>query len=111
MLALPQLILPHLPGALLDTAAIDRLTDEWDPQGTTAEVIVRCGSGGVSGQDRRGRRARDGGGVGRPPGQAGAHAGWVHEHAPREQRRHAQPAERKLRSAATKASGRSRCGR
>ena len=32
MLALPQLILPHLPGALLDTAAIDRLADDWDPQ-------------------------------------------------------------------------------
>jgi len=31
LLPLPQLVLPHLPGAVLDTVAIERLADEWDP--------------------------------------------------------------------------------
>ena len=30
MLALPQLILPHLPGSLLDAASIEQLAEEWD---------------------------------------------------------------------------------
>jgi anion-transporting ArsA/GET3 family ATPase len=30
MLGLPQLILPHLPGSLLDAASIERLASEWD---------------------------------------------------------------------------------
>lgn len=31
MLGLAQLVLPHMPGSLLDAAAIERMADEWDP--------------------------------------------------------------------------------